>query len=101
MDLNTTYKILFKSPQDRQQINFIGQQLNHTQFLKESYELAIRKQFGHLLIDFDPKSSDVLRYCSNIGPPDPSIFYLPSANAVIANLTDERETTMYAALDAS
>ena len=100
IDLNTTHIILFKSPRDTQQINFIGRQLNNTQFLKESYELAIRKQFGHLLIDLDPKTSDVLRYCSNIVPPGPSIFYLPSAKAVITNLTDERERTMYAAADA-
>ena len=100
IDWNTTHIILFKSPRDTQQINFIGRQLNNTQFLKESYELAIRKQFGHLLIDLDPKTSDVLRYCSNIVPPGPSIFYLPSAKAVITNLTDERERTMYAAADA-
>ena len=91
IDLNTTHIILFKSPPDTPQINFIGQQLNNTQFLKESYELAIRKQFGHLLINLDPKTSDVLRYCSNIVPPGPSIFYLPSAKSVITKLTDERE----------
>ena len=99
-DLNTTHIVLFISPEERQQINFIGQQLNHTQLSKEIYELAIRRQFGHLLIDLDPKSSDVLRCCSNIVPPGPSVFYLPSANAVITNLTDERERTMFAAADA-
>ena len=100
IDLNTTHIILFKSPRDTQQINFIGRQLNNTQFLKESYEPAIRKQFGHLLIDLDPKTSDFVRYCSNIVPPGPSIFYLPSAKAVITNLTDERERTLYAVADA-
>ena len=90
---------MFKSSQETQQINFIGRQLNNTQFLNESYEIPIRKQFGHLLI-LDPKTSDVLRYCSNIVPPGPSIFYLPSAKAVITNLTDERERTVYAAADA-
>ena len=92
---------MFKAPRDTQQINFIGRQLNNTQFWKESYELAIRKQFGHLLIDLDPKTSAVLRYCSNIVPPGPSIFYLPSAKSVITNLTDERERTMFAAPDAT
>ena len=90
---------MFKSPRDLQQINFIVRQLNNTPFLKESYGLAIRKQFGHLLFDLDPKTSDVLRYCSNIVPQVPSIFYLPSAKAVINNLTIEREKTMYAAAD--
>ena len=61
-----------------------------------SYELATKEPFGHLLIDLDPKTSDVLRYCSNIVPPGPSIFYLPSAKAVITSLDDERETSLYA-----
>ena len=98
--LNTTHKILFKSPRDTQQINFIGQHLNSTIFLKDIYELAIRKQFGHLLIDLDPKTSDVLRYCSNMVLTGPSFFYLQSAKAVTANLTVRRERTMYAAADA-
>ena len=68
--------------------------------LKESYELAIRKQFGHLLMDLYSKTSDVLRYSSNIVPPGPSIFYIPSAKAVITNFADERERAMYAAADA-
>ena len=101
IDLNTTHIILFKSPRDVQQIGLIGRQLNNTQFLKESYELATKQPFGHLLIDLDPKTSDVLRYCSNIVPPGPSIFYLPSAKAVITNLTNETERTMYAAANAS
>ena len=96
IDLNTTHIILFKSPRDTQQITFIGRQLNNSQFLKESYELATKEPFGHLLIDFDPKTSDVLRYCSNIVPPGLSIFYLPSAKAVITSLSDERERSLYA-----
>ena len=101
INLNTTNIILFKSPRDVQQIGLIGRQLSNTQFLKESYELATKQPFGHLLIDLDPKTSDVLRYCSNIVPPGPSIFYLPSAKAVITNLTNETERTMYAAANAS
>ena len=77
IDLYTTHIILFKSPRDIQQIVSIGQQLNNTQFLKNSYELAIKQPFGHLLIDLDPTTTEVLRYCSNIVPPGPSIFYLP------------------------
>ena len=68
--------------------------------MKEIYELAIRKQFGHLLMDLDSKTSDVLRYCSNIVSPGPSIFYLPSAKVVIINFADEKERAMYAAADA-
>ena len=69
--------------------------------MRESYELATKQAFGHLLIDLDPKTSDALRYSSNIVPPGPSIFYLPSTIAVITNLTDERERSMYASANAT
>ena len=101
IDLNTTNMVLFKSPRDVQQIGLIGRQLNNTQFLRESYELATKQPFGHLLNDLDPKTSDALRYSSNIVPPGPSIFYLPSAKAVITNLTDERERSMYVSANAT
>ena len=97
IDLNETHIILFESPRDIQQIGLIGRQLKNTQFLKDSYELETKQPFGHLLIDLDPKTSDVLRYCSNIVPPGPSVFYLPPAKAVITSLSNERERTLYAA----
>ena len=100
LDLNTTHIILFKSPRDIQHNTYIGKQLNNTNFLKESYELATKLPFGHLLIDLDPKTSDYLRYCSNIVKPGPTIFYLPSSKAVITYLTDERERVMYAKANA-
>ena len=98
IDLNTGLIVLFESPRDVQQI---GPQLNKTQFLREIYESATRQLFGHLLIDLDPKSSDALRYSSNIVPPGPSIFYFSSAKAVFTNLTDERESGMYAPANAT
>ena len=91
IDLNTTHIILFKLPRDIQQITYIGKQLNNTSLLKQSYELATKLPFGHLLIDLDFKTSDSLRYCSNIVHPGPTIFYIPSSKAVITNLTDERK----------
>ena len=100
IDLNTTHIILFKPPCDVQQISLIGTQLNNTQFLKDSFELATKQPFGHLLIDLYPKTSEALRYCSNIVPPGPSVFHLPPAKAVITNLADERERSMYAAAKA-
>ena len=101
IDLNTTHIVLFKSPRDVQQIGLIGRQLNNKQFLRESYELATKQPFCHLLIDLDTKTSDASRYSSNIVPPGPSIFCLPSAKAVITNLTDERERSMYASANAT
>ena len=100
-DFVTTHIILFKSPRAVQQIGLIGRQVHNTQFLKGSYELATKQLFGRFKIDLDPKKSVVLRYCSIIAPPGPSILYLPSAKAVLTNLTIETERTMYAAANAS
>ena len=95
IDLNTTHLILFKSPRDTQQIDYLGRQLNNAKFLRHPYQLATKEDFGHLLIDLDPKTSECLRYSSNIVPPSPTIFYLPSSKAVITSLENEREKIMY------
>ena len=92
IDLNTTQLILFKSPRD---IDYLGRQLNNAKFLRHAYQLATKEDFGHLLIDLDPKTSECLRYSSNIVPPSAAIFYLPSSKAVITSLENERERIMY------
>ena len=93
IDLNTSHIILFKSARrDIQQVEFLGKQLNIFKFLKHCYQLATKEPFGHLLIDLDPKTSDCLRYCSNITEPGPTVFYLPSDKAEAAPLNNERET---------
>ena len=87
IDLNTTHIVLYKSPRDVQQIGSIDRQLNNKQFLRESYEVATKQPFVHLLIDLNPKISEALPFSSNTVPTGPSILYLPSAKAVITNLT--------------
>ena len=57
--------------------------------------MATNEPFGHLLIDLDPKTSDCLRYRSNITKPGPSIFYLPSDKAETTPLNNEREKIIY------
>ena len=97
IDLNTSHIILFKSPRDIQQLDHLGRQLNNTKFLRHCYQLATKDTYGHLLIDLDPRTSDCLRYCSNITPPGPSIFYLPINQAEVTPLTNEREKIIYSA----
>ena len=101
IDLNTSHIILFKSPSDIQQVEYLGKQLNLAKFLRNCYELATKKIFGHLLIDLDPKTSDCLRYCSNIVESGPSIFYIPSDKAEVTPLTNEREKIFYSQANGS
>ena len=95
IDLNTTHIVLFKSTRDLQQIQHFGRQLNQANFIQDIYQKATSEPYGHLLIDLDPKTSDHLRYCSNITGPGPSIFYIPSAIAKERELTNEHEKRAY------
>ena len=96
IDLNTTHIILFRSLRDIQQIEYLGKQLNCLQLIKEAYKLATAEPFGHLMIDLDPKTSQGLRFSSQLIGPDPSIFYISSPEAVITTITNEKETFAYA-----
>ena len=75
--------------------NFFQQNKQSRKILRHAYQLATDEDFGHLLIDLDPKTSECLRYSSNIVPPSPTIFYLPSSKAVLTSLENERERIMY------
>ena len=97
IDLNTSHIILFKTPRDVQQLDLLGRQLNVSKFLRNCYELATRDSFGHLLIDLDPRTSDCLRYCSNITPPGPTVFYFSLSEAETTPITNEKEKLIYSA----
>ena len=96
IDLNTTHIILFKSLRYIQQIEYPGKQLNCLQLIKEAYKLATADPFGELMIDLDPKTSQGLRFLSQLIGPDPSMFYISSPEAVITTITNEKETFAYA-----
>ena len=87
--MNTTHVILFKSPRDLQQIDNFGRQLKQLELIREAYQRATTRPFGHLLMEFDPKTSDVLRICSNIVAPQPTTYYIPSSTAKERLLTNE------------
>ena len=95
--MNTSHINLSKSPRDIQQLDHIERQLNAPKFLPHSSELATNDSFGHLLKELDPRTSDCLRYCSNIIPTGLSIFYLPIDKAEVTPITNEREKFIYSA----
>ena len=96
IDLNTTHIILFKSLCDIQQTEYLGKQLNCLQLIKKAYKLANAEPFGHLMVDLDPKTSQALRFSSQLIGPDPSIFYISSPEAVVTTITNKKETFAYA-----
>ena len=50
----------------------------------------------NLVNDINPKTSQVLRFASQIIGLDPSIFYIPAQEAVITQITNEKEKIAYA-----
>ena len=77
-------------------LSILQKQLNSLELIKEAYKLATAELFGHLIIDLDPKTSQGLRFSSQLIGPDPSIFYISSPEAVITTITNEKETFAYA-----
>ena len=96
IDLNTTHIILFKSLRDIQQIEYLGKQLNCLLLLKNAYKLLTAEPYGHLIIDLGPKTSQGLRFASQIIGPDPSFFYIPAQELFITPITNEKEIIAYA-----
>ena len=91
IDLNTTHFILFKSLHDIQQIEYLGKQLNCLLLLKDAYKLATAEPYEHLIVDLDHKTCQGLRFESQIIGPDPSVFYIPSEEAVVTPITNEKK----------
>ena len=95
IDLNTTHKAFFKSMRDIKQIEYLGKQLNCLHLLKDAYKLASAQPYGHLIFDLDPKTSQGLRFSSQLIGPEPSVLYSTSEEAAITPITNEKETFAY------
>ena len=86
---------LFNSPPDSQQIEVSGEELNKINFSKECYTKDVAELHDQLLIHLDTKTSDCLRLCSKLVGPGPAIIYVPSSQANITEINNEREKFAY------
>ena len=93
--LTSTHVVLFKSPRDIQQIDHSGRQLNKSQFIRDFYQKATSYSYGLFLIDFELRTSESLRFCSNITGPGPTLFYLHSSLPKATSLTNGNEIRAY------
>ena len=94
IDLNVTQIVLFNSPRDSEQIGVLGRQLGERHATMEAYKRATQKLFGHLMIDFDVRSSKSLRYSSNCSGDVPSLFYC-STDRLCLHLDNEFTKLLY------
>ena len=63
VELQNTHIVLFKSPRDVHQVATLSVQLGLGSALVDWYRDATSVIFGHLLIDFSPRTDDRSRYC--------------------------------------
>ena len=94
VELQNTHIVLFKSPRDVMQVTSLSTQLCLGSELVDWYRDATFVPFGHLLIDFSPRTDDRLRYCTNSGSV-PSKFYIPDRLKDLRTLDDEHTKSLY------
>ena len=60
--LNVRQMLLLRNPRDNNQIDCLGRQLGWRELLLNSYKRATQDQFGHLLINLDPRLNEICVY---------------------------------------
>lgn len=68
MSLNSHYLILFKSPRDMSQINWLSRQMcpGNSKFLIDAFNSATKRHHGYLVCDLKQNTPEELRFSSNI-----------------------------------
>ena len=81
--LNAQYLVLFKSPRDASQIDFLGRQMypGDKKFLTQAFKDATgSRPHGYLFIDLNQSTPEVLRVRTRILPGEfPQLVYLPKS----------------------
>ena len=77
--LNTNYLILFKNPQDKSQIEYIGRQMypKDKNFLSSAYEDATKSPYSYLVIDSQQSTPDEICVRTNITKDKIMEIYVP------------------------
>ena len=94
VELQKTHIVLFKAPRDVMQVSTHSAQLRFGSKLVDWYRDAMSLPYGHLLIDWSPRTDDRLRYCTNTGY-IPSKFYIPDRLKQSKIMDDEHTKSLY------
>ena len=94
VELQNTHIVLFKSPRHLMQVDTLSAQFGLGSELVDWYRDATSVPYGHLLIDFSPRTDDRLRYCTNTGS-IPLKNYIPDRLIQSKLLDDERTKSLY------
>ena len=94
VELQTTHIVLFKSSRDVMQVSTLSAQMGLGSEPVDWYRDATSVHYGHLLIDFSPRTDDRLRYFTNTGSISLN-FYIPHPLKQSKSLDDEHTKPVY------
>jgi hypothetical protein len=77
--LNAHYLVLFNSPRDRAQIQYLSRSIfpGNTKYFMEAFADATKQEFGYLLVDLKPGTPEDRRLKSRIFPDEQLWVYVP------------------------
>ena len=94
IELQNTHIVPFKSPRDVMQVSTLSAELGLGSEFVDWYRNETSVHYGHLLIDFSPRTDDRLRYCTNTGT-IPWKFYISDRLKQSKVLYDEHTKSLY------
>jgi len=77
--LNTMYRVIFPNPIDRLQLHILGRGFkpHHPSFFADCLEDRKKEtDYGYILVDYTPKTKDLMRVRSNIFPEEDNLVYM-------------------------
>lgn len=79
---NAHYLVLLRNPSGQLQIRNLGTQLfpRNLSYFLDAYKDATQRNFGYLLVDMHPSSSEMLRLRTNVLTGENQIMYTPKKN---------------------
>lgn len=75
ISLNTTYLILFRNIRDVNQVNYLATQLGNKKSFMDAYNDALSENYGYLIVDMSPATSNTLRLRTRVFPGEFPIVY--------------------------
>ena len=92
-ELHIRHLVLFKSPRDVVLVSALGTQLGLGSVIVAWYGDATSVPYGHLLINWLPRTDDRLRYCTNTGSIPPG-FCIPDRPKPSKRLDDDHTKSL-------
>jgi len=77
--LNTMYRVIFPNPIDKLQLHILGRGFKpkHPSFFADCLEDRKKEtDYGYILVDYTPRTKDVMRVRSNIFPDEDNLVYI-------------------------